>query len=429
MVDTTSKLMSNVSASINGFKLSETRIDLIVLIVFALVLMGLIIWNASRLGMIENSRKKLEKLYPNPTNESYFNGPNNIKPSALALFDNDNSTLINYYVKSAYNCCCGDGYRNNFVDLYALERVIGNGCRFLDFEVYSYNNDPIVASSTANNNNIKETYNALLLKDVLTKTTETAFDETKTICANDPLILNFRIMSTNLTMLEKIGDLFEEYLDKSINANFSLLKNYKGAAMKNVKMRDLYRKIIIICDFNPSPNIIINTRLAKLANYINLKGKGFDCKTYRYDEIIAKGQNNSNFIAETQTHFTIVLPNVQDNSIDNFDYGISYSSGCHAICMKHQNLDNNLKSYNSIFSDGNKFSWKQKDVALLLIAPPSITTSQGIAITTPPTSETSTSVSETLIGGSEQGLLSLTSDPITTTPPPTSTTLSQSQLG
>jgi len=370
-----------------------------VLIVFAFVLIGLIIWNSGRLGMIENSRKKLEKLYPNPTNESYFNGPNNIKPSAIPLFDNSNSTLINYYVKSAYNCCCGDGYRNNFVDLYALEKVIGNGCRFLDFEVYSYNNDPIVASSTADNNNIKETYNALLLKDVLTKTTETAFDETKTICANDPLILNFRIMSTNLTMLEKIGDLFEEYLDRSINSNFSLLKAYKDSAIKNVKMIDLYRKIIIICVFNPNPNIIINTKLEKLAKYINLKGNGLDCKTYRHENIVAKGLNNSNFIQETQRYFTIVLPNVLDNSIDNFDYSISYLSGCHAICMKHQNLDNNLTSYNGIFSDGSKFSWKQKAGSLLNIAPDPIINSQGININTPPLNQTSSTVNNTLTRG------------------------------
>jgi hypothetical protein len=393
------KAIASLSTSMTGFNLSESRIDIIVLVVFAFVLIGLIIWNSGRLGMMENSRKKLEKLYPNPTNESYFNGPNNIKPSAIPLFDNSNSTLINYYVKSAYNCCCGDGYRNNFVDLYALEKVIGNGCRFLDFEVYSYNNDPIVASSTAGNNNIKETYNALLLKDVLNKTTETAFDETKTICANDPLILNFRIMSTNLTMLEKIGDLFEEYLDRSINSNFSLLKVYKDSAIKNVKMKDLYRKIIIICDFNPNPNIIINTKLEKLAKYINLKGKGLDCKTYRYDDIVAKGQNNINFIQETQRYFTIVLPNVLDNSIDNFDYGISYTSGCHAICMKHQNLDTNLQTYNSIFSGTNKFSWKQKDQALLNIAPDPISTSQGVDINTPPLNGTSSAVNNALTGG------------------------------
>jgi hypothetical protein len=55
-------------------------------------------------------------------------------------------------------------------------------------------------------------------------------------------------MSTNLSMLEKMGDLFEEYLDRSINSNFSLLANYKDASVLSVKMTDLYRKIIIICE-------------------------------------------------------------------------------------------------------------------------------------------------------------------------------------
>ena len=42
--------------------------------------------------------------------------------------------LINYHVKSAYNCCCGDGYKNNFVAICALEKCIAIGCRFLDFD-------------------------------------------------------------------------------------------------------------------------------------------------------------------------------------------------------------------------------------------------------------------------------------------------------
>ena len=271
--DTNRNLYDNVINRMDGQEML-----LITLGIITLLLVVLFSWIFDRLGLKDRSCGKLDTYYPNLTNESYFNNNTYIKSTAKPVFDNSNNTLINYHVKSSYNSCCGDGYKNNFVDLYALEKVIGNGCRFLDFEVYSYNNDPIVASSTANNNNIKETYNALLLKDVLTKTTETAFDETKTICANDPLILNFRIMSTNLTMLEKIGDLFEEYLDRSINSNFSLLKTYKDSAIKNVKMIDLYRKIIIICDFNPNSNIIINTKLEKLAKYINLKGKGLDCR-------------------------------------------------------------------------------------------------------------------------------------------------------
>ena len=286
--------------------------------------------------------------------------------------------MINYHVKSAYNCCCGDGYKNNFVALCALEKCIGNGCRFLDFEIYSYNNDPIVASSTANSNYIKETYNALLLSEVLTTITENAFDGVKTICANDPLILNFRVMSTNITMLEKMGDLFEEYFDRSINSNFSLLATYKDASVLSIKMKDLYRKIIIICDFNPEPNIIINPKLAKLQNYINLKGKSLYCNTFRYNDIVAKN-GNSQFIEDTKKKFTIVLPNL-DNSIKNFDSVSSFINGCQAICMKHQNLDSNLIGYNDQFEIDGIFSWILKDLMLINVAPASLATPSGVGL-------------------------------------------------
>ena len=29
--------------------------------------------------------------------------------------DISNTKLVNLYIKTAYNCCCGDGYKNNFV--------------------------------------------------------------------------------------------------------------------------------------------------------------------------------------------------------------------------------------------------------------------------------------------------------------------------
>jgi len=340
-----------------------------------IVLVG---WIFDRLGLKEKSCTKLDIYYPSPTNESYFNNDREIKSSGKAIFDNSNSTLVNYHVKSAYNCCCGDGYKNNFVALCALEKCIGNGCRFLDFEIYSYNNDPIVASSTANSNYIKETYNALLLSEVLTTITENAFDGVKTICANDPLILNFRVMSTNLSMLEKMGDLFEEYFDRSINSNFSLLKTYKDAAVLSIKMKDLYRKIIIICDFNPEPNIIINLKLAKLKNYINLKGKSSYCNTYRYNDIVAK-DGNSQFIEDTKRKYTIVLPNL-DNSIKNYDCIASFVNGCQAICMKHQNLDSNLIGYNDQFEIDGMYSWVLKEIMLINTAPPSLDSTVGVGL-------------------------------------------------
>ena len=390
------KVISITTTFVDKYKSQTLIMTLGVIILLLVVLFG---WIFDRLGLKEKSCTKLNIYYPNLTNQSYFNNSNIIKSSGEGIFDNSNSLLINYHVKSAYNCCCGDGYKNNFVALCALEKAIANGCRFLDFEIYSYNNDPIVASSTANSNYIKETYNALLLNEVLTTITQCAFDGVKTTCANDPLILNFRVMSTNLTMLEKMGDLFEEYLDKSINSNFSLLKNSKDAAILSIKMRDLYRTIIIICDFNPQPNIIINPKLVKLKDYINLKGKSLYCNTYRYNEIVAKN-GNSQFIQDTKRKFTIVLPNL-DNSIKNFDSVNSFVNGCHAICMKHQNLDSNLIGYNNQFEVAGRFSWILKETILLNIVPDPLIASVGNSMTTYSAEEITRRMTEGL-GGQQQ---------------------------
>ena len=160
------------------------------------------------------------------------------KPPLSSLNKDTPYLLRDFYIKTAYNCCATGQFKGDYVGLCALQTCIQQGVRCLDFEIYSYNNEPIVAASTANNNYIKETYNALELKEVLETITDHAFDATKTNCANDPLILNFRIMSTNLSMLENMGDLFEEYLDvynnsSSIDKIFSLLKD------KNIKLFDM----------------------------------------------------------------------------------------------------------------------------------------------------------------------------------------------
>ena len=343
-------------------KTGPLQITLGFIIIIFIVAIALIFHN---LGLQEESCKKLDITYKTLTNETYFR-VSTVKQ--IDIFDASNSTLINYHVKSAYNCCCGGEYRNNFVALCALEKCISNGCRFLDFEIYSYNNDPIVASSTANSNYIKETYNALLLTEVLTTITDNAFDGTKTLCSNDPLILNFRIMSTNLTMLENMGTIFEEYLDKSINSDFTLMLE-KDASVLSVKMKDLYRKMIIICDFNPNPNIILNPKLLKLKNYTNLRGNSLSCNTYRYNDITIK--DALQLIEHTKKKFTIVLPNL-DNSIKNFDPVSCFVNGCQAICMKHQNLDSNLTGYNDEFTLAGNFSWKMKETRLLNIPPESL---------------------------------------------------------
>jgi hypothetical protein len=381
-------------------QVTEGRIAIMLTSVIIIsLLLAFIIWIFHKIGLKDESCKNLDIIYTTPSNQSYFHTKNNIKSDALEKFDNSyNSILINYYVKSSYNSCCGDGYKNNFVSLCALEKCIFNGCRFLDFEIYSYNNVPIVASSTANSNFIKETYNALLLSHVLKTITTDAFtpvnNTTKgTNCHYDPLILNFRVMSSNVTMLDTMSDLFKEYLNKDENPNqdqeFSLLKNKKDDALLNTKMSTLRGKIIIICHFNPDPKILEkypdNSKLTTLKEYISLIGGRGYCNMLRYNDIVAMN-DNTNTIRETKQKFTIVLPNL-DNSVKNFDSVTSIANGCHAICMKHQsdpNTDSNLLFYNEKFKS-NFYSWILKEAHLIKVAPPSFDTPEGTILgATPP---------------------------------------------
>jgi hypothetical protein len=371
----TSFKMPNISRG-QYFYITLSIVIFIVLLLFS--------WVANRLSLKTRSCNKLNIYWPTLTNTTYFNSPVNNSSNATVKtgsgfgIDSSHNKLINYHVKSAYNCCCGDGYKNNFVALCALEKCIANGCRFLDFEIYSYNNDPIIAASTANSNYIKETYNSLSLEEVLITIKEKAFNLTYTNCANDPLILNFRVMSTNLAMLKKMGDLIEKHLADA-DGVFTL-ETRKGPNLIFMEMSELYRKVIIICEFNPLPSIIdTNADLSKLKDYINLKAKGLFCNTFRYNQIASK-KGSLSFIESTKTKYTIVLPNL-DNSIINFDPALSFDTGCQAICMKHQNMDNSLLGYNALFKTKQNYCWfKKSRIELLNIDIPSVpdTTNLGV---------------------------------------------------
>lgn len=357
----------------------------ITLAIVIFILLLLFSWVANRLSLKDRSCNKLRTYWPTLTNTTYFLDATNLNTTNINAsnvkqnsgFDTSNNKLINYHVKSAYNCCCGDGYKNNFVALCALEKCIAIGCRFLDFEIYSYNNQPIVAASTANSNYIKETYNSLLLEEVLTTIKDKAFNLIATNCANDPLILNFRVMSTNVTMLKTMGDLIESYLNNSDGA--FALEMRKEESLLFTEMTEFYKKVIIICEFNPVPSIIdTNSELTSLRSYINLKAKGLNCNTFRYNQIASK-KGSESFIDSTKTKYTIVLPNL-DNSIINFDPALSFDTGCQAICMKHQNIDNNLLGYNALYKAKQNYSWFKKSFGLLNIDIPVIPDATGSGI-------------------------------------------------
>lgn len=336
----------------------------IALVIIVIIVIFVVSWVFNTLNKQSSACKKLDAIYSdtvigNYATSSFFNG-NQIALKQTSspdnYFDNSNSCLLrNYYVKTAYNCCCGDGYKNNFVNMCALLKCIKLGARCLDFEIYSYNNEPIVAASTANNNSIKETYNSLQLKDVFATLRDNCF-----VGNDDPMFLHFRIMSANKNIYDKMGEYIERDLniddgtgyllndDKYIHSKSPDIGKFlsrEHIAKKDARDEFIFKKkFIIIVDANQG-RVLSGT---KLDNHVNLRSGTDTFKLLRYEQVLAAGQENPLLIDESKRNITMVLPNISSN-IDNFDHFYALNNGIQFIGMKFQNLDNNLLQYFEMF--------------------------------------------------------------------------------
>ena len=76
--------------------------------------------------------------------------------------------LNEYYIKTAYNACSLGDYKNSAVSLCMLKDILKQGVRALDFEIYSIDDKPVVATSIEESFYVKETFNYVYFEDVLT---------------------------------------------------------------------------------------------------------------------------------------------------------------------------------------------------------------------------------------------------------------------
>ena len=337
---------------------------LITLSIVFILIFFVMAWVFDKLSLPEKMCNKLDIFYSKTTGQSFMNSETKVKSEAMDIFNNNEASILkNYYIKTAYNCCCGDSYKNNFVNKCALEKCIMAGVRCLDFEVYSYNGEPIIASSTANNNSIKETYNYLNFDEVCDILNIQSFDEEITSCANDPMFLHFRIMSENKVIFNKMAKYIEEILDRNPNNNSNtyLVKDHNYNKNPNdilvAHLKDFSKKFIIMVHTNPNNNIILND--TNLSKFVNIKSGTNILKLYRENDIIGYGNDNQILIDESKTGLIMVLPNI-NNKINNYDFLVVKSNGCQFIGMKFQNVDNNLASYNNIFKDKGNYSFMLK---------------------------------------------------------------------
>ena len=145
--------------SLNILKHKTRLVEIIMIGIVIAVIVCTVVYIRGKLALKSKDCRALEDKYPKfPTIASVPSGTGN---------ETYNHNLRDYYIKAAYNCCNPGDVANSYVDTCALKNAIKQGARCLDFAIYSVDNNPVVASSTSNSYDVKDTYNSVPFKTAM----------------------------------------------------------------------------------------------------------------------------------------------------------------------------------------------------------------------------------------------------------------------
>ena len=257
--------------------------------------------------------------------------------------------LRDFYIKTAYNCCASGQFKSDYVSICALQNVIKQGVRCLDFEIYCVDNIPVVGVSSVDIIGVKQSYNTLPISEVLKQINNIAFSETAGICPNpkDPLLLHFRIKTNNVTIYNILASEIADFLgDKLLPIEY--MRECNGTNITKKPIKDFIGKVVIMVEknnaYNSLPLLYESKNMWELTNVTT--NSVFIHET-RFLDI--KNSNDIDTITTfNRQNFTLVLP---DLSVSNANYipTVPQALGCQLIAMNFQNVDQNLITYNDLF--------------------------------------------------------------------------------
>lgn len=251
--------------------------------------------------------------------------------------------LVDYYIKSAYNACSGGDYKNGYVDSCVLKAIIKQGVRCLDFEIYSIDNEPVVATSTQDSFFVKETFNSVPFKAVMEVINSYAFAEGTCPNSTDPIIIHLRIQSTNQKMYSNLAKIFSNY-DKMLGYNYSFENTGRNLGVE--PLLSFMGKIILIVD---------RTNNAFLENedfleYVNMTSNSVFMRGYNYYNV--KNNPDINELTEfNKSDMTIVFPDKGINP-PNPSSMLCRVYGCQMVAMRYQYVDDYLLENDHFFNRG-----------------------------------------------------------------------------
>jgi hypothetical protein len=290
---------------------------------------------------------------------SYINnlyGALNGNLRSISSSDPDCSGNLNeYYVKTAYNCCSGGSYKNDVVEICNLKAVLKQGVRGLDFEIYSIDNQPVVATSTADNYYIKETYNSVSFSDVMNIIQNYAFSGSTAPNPTDPILIHLRFMSNNQSMYSNLANIFKSYDSILLGKEYSY--ETSGHNLGGEPLLNFMNKVILIFD-RTNTSFLENKDLME---YVNMTSNSIFMRAYSYYDV--KNNPDLEELREyNKRNMTIVFPDSGTNPV-NPNGILSRDAGCQMVAMRYQYVDNFLIQNTTFFDNcGYAFCLKPEDL-------------------------------------------------------------------
>lgn len=251
--------------------------------------------------------------------------------------------LRDYYIKTAYNACSGGKYKNDYVDTCVLKDLIKQGVRGLDFEIYSIDNEPVVATSTNDNYCVKETFNSVKFGEVMSIIRDYAFASSTAPNPLDPIILHLRIKTSNQEMYLNFAKILEGYNSILLDKQYSF--EYYGKNLGTVKLSDLSGKVIIIVDRSNTSFL----ESQQFYEYVNMTSNSIFMRALRYYDIMYAPDMNE-LIDYNKLNMTIGMPDKGANP-DNPSALTMRAYGCQLLAIRYQVVDTNLAENNVFFDE------------------------------------------------------------------------------
>ena len=318
--------------------------NLLILIVI-LVIFIILVYASSQTTLQTKNCTNITKVFP--TTSTY-----NISLMDTMVMDPtiDSRKISELYIKTAYNCCCSGKFKNDYVDICALQNCANYGVRALDFQIYKLNGKPIISASTVNEIQYKEIYNYLDFNETMLQVNK-MFITTSTN-NTEPLFLIFRVYS-------KVKDTYDQMFT-SLNSIFGSNSGsnniiYLTNDLRNTTFSQLKRKVIILVEYS----CILTTyesecktafESSSLYRMSALHLNGIHNKVYRESQLLTDRISLNDYAIQfeiNKVYLDIIYPNVQTNS-HNYDFITSgFNNGISFIGLNFQTKDTYLDLLNT----------------------------------------------------------------------------------